>query len=213
MGRGAHAVRLLLPAVLLCLLGLEVRVGQPDRLERVLADGIHLRDHPLDGSQDEVVRVRRKQHGCHRENDADEDRGHDAELRAGLDIGPHVEEESKVQVLELRSAHDEGAETAQLNEAQVRGAPHGTREEAIDLAREQGDAYMIKTAVGADLAPRHGQNLARLQGHGPHTVQCTLRLPLPLVEGRRPDLRTGREVANLLELPAGKAHPKGMRVE
>mmetsp|Transcript_10237 Transcript_10237/g.32437 ORF Transcript_10237/g.32437 Transcript_10237/m.32437 type:complete len:236 (+) Transcript_10237:1026-1733(+) len=74
MQPGIQWTQAALPEVLLGSLLIELHVPELDGVQRVLADQLHLVDHPLDGVKDEVVRVPAEEQRAQRQQDDDKDR-------------------------------------------------------------------------------------------------------------------------------------------
>mmetsp|Transcript_45141 Transcript_45141/g.119363 ORF Transcript_45141/g.119363 Transcript_45141/m.119363 type:complete len:539 (-) Transcript_45141:150-1766(-) len=89
----AHSRKLLLSPGVLDLLAAELDVAELHRVERVVLDCLHLRDHPLDRVEQELVCIAGEGHRPDADCEADEYRLQDAQARAQLCRSPAVEQE------------------------------------------------------------------------------------------------------------------------
>mmetsp|Transcript_101202 Transcript_101202/g.241298 ORF Transcript_101202/g.241298 Transcript_101202/m.241298 type:complete len:306 (-) Transcript_101202:1267-2184(-) len=124
---GSH----LLPVMLL--------VANGHGFKRIVSDLVELRDHSLDGCQNQPVCILRKGHGSEAQQETDEDRLRRVQNRLQLRAGPAVEDEHEVDLFILRGGrggwhHDRPLVVAQLRRAVKIGVCCCQQRHPLDVA-------------------------------------------------------------------------------
>mmetsp|Transcript_24062 Transcript_24062/g.74792 ORF Transcript_24062/g.74792 Transcript_24062/m.74792 type:complete len:284 (-) Transcript_24062:1217-2068(-) len=161
---------ILVPRVLL--------VRQADGVEWVLADHLHLADHPLYRHEHQLVGVPTEEQGADGQHEHDEGRLHHAQDGLPLHALSDIEDKDKLALHVLPK---------ELEHGHVRHVPHGLlqaeRAPGAGQALDEGDPYDLRLVLGLDLdaagrpRPREGQlDVPRERAHsvlrGPHAVRA-----------------------------------------
>mmetsp|Transcript_70908 Transcript_70908/g.217317 ORF Transcript_70908/g.217317 Transcript_70908/m.217317 type:complete len:313 (-) Transcript_70908:993-1931(-) len=156
---------------------LELQVAEPDRIQGVVPDGLHLADHPLDRQQDQLVYVPAEEQRADREHDDDEDRLHHTQDGLPLDETAHVEHEHELALHVLfeegRLMHDRGKPNGLLLAQRGPRAGH---------AAQQRDAVDHRVGLAAVVSPGLRQRALDVLRHPSndvsHGVVAGQRVPL-----------------------------------
>mmetsp|Transcript_75240 Transcript_75240/g.230190 ORF Transcript_75240/g.230190 Transcript_75240/m.230190 type:complete len:292 (-) Transcript_75240:471-1346(-) len=180
----AHLRELLLAPGLDQLLAAVLEVPEPHRLQRVVLDGLHFRDHAFDGIQQQLVGVLGEGHGAQADGEAYEYGLQHVEARLHLRRGPDVEREQKAEVLLLIAVQAERHREFPFRAPQALG--RRTRRLIEDLGRRlhrDADEALAPLLPFVREALLHclGERLDRRVPARPHEV------PVPLLQ-REPAL-------------------------